>query len=110
MLRGRGEFNRKKFFSSNVCVTLVISSLLVGIPIQIPNVNAGAVNHNVGNIDILWLTDYGRIMGPISRNKTQTASDPSTDLAFIGLVIDQDNYNHTPGSENIADCYSPPPP
>ncbi|UCG69598.1 MAG: hypothetical protein JSV09_00810, partial [Thermoplasmata archaeon] len=101
---------KKRFFSFGVCVALVFSSLLVVITIQTPNASAGSVNHNVGNVDLLFLTDYGRLCTPISWSKPQTVSDPLSGLGFVGLVIDQDNYNHTPGTVDIADPYLSPPP
>jgi hypothetical protein len=82
---------------------------MINIFLHNSNVSAETVDHNIGNVDIFWLTDYGRICQPISWGKPQTAKDPNSGLGFIGLVIDQDNYNHTPGSVDIADCYNPPP-
>jgi uncharacterized protein YegL len=72
---------------------------------QIPN--ASAVDHTVGNLDINALTDWGRILMPIQWNGIrQTVEDQSTPIGFIGLVIDHDNYDHTPGSEDIADSFA----
>ncbi|UCG68939.1 MAG: lamin tail domain-containing protein [Thermoplasmata archaeon] len=102
--------NRKRWLSLFTGVMLIMSILFVGMTIQIPNVGAGSVNHNVGNVDILWLTDYGRICSPLSWNKPQTTNDPLSGLGFIGLVIDQDDYNHLPGAEDVADSFAPPPP
>ncbi|UCG68619.1 MAG: lamin tail domain-containing protein [Thermoplasmata archaeon] len=110
MSRGRGESKCGRVFSMSICVMFVLSSLLVSIFIQIPNASAGSVSHNNGNLDINWLSDYGRILTPLIWNLPQTATDPLTGLAFIGLVVDQDNYDHTPGSEDIADCFAPPAP
>ncbi|UCG70195.1 MAG: hypothetical protein JSV09_04030, partial [Thermoplasmata archaeon] len=100
----------RRIFSLTTVVILIFGALMIGISIQIPNAEAGSVNHSVGNVDILWLTDDGRICTPISWSKPQTASDPSSGIGLIGLVIDQDNYVHTSGLENIADPYTPPPP
>jgi hypothetical protein len=58
----------------------------------------------VGNVDIKYLTDYGRILQTINWGQAQVARD-SGGFGYIGLVIDQDNYDHTPGAENIADSY-----
>jgi hypothetical protein len=110
MLRGRGKCKLKRFFSLATTLTLILNTLLVGISLQTPNIRAGSVGHTNGDLEISWLTDYGRIMTPISWVKPQTAADPSTGLGFIGLVIDQDNYNHPPGIVEIADSFSPPPP
>lgn len=97
-------WRRRRFFSLTGSVLLILNILLAGISIKIPNINASAVDHNVGNLEVNMLTDYGRILFPFKWGEYQTVQDDTT-LAFIGLVIDQDNYDHTPGSEDIADCY-----
>ncbi len=106
MKSSKGEIRRKRrFFSLTVSVLLILSALLVGISIQVPNATAPAVDHNVGNLDVNMLTDYGRIHYPLKWGSPQTVQDDTT-LTFIGLVIDQDNYNHVPGAEDIADCFN----
>jgi fibronectin type 3 domain-containing protein len=97
---------KRRLFSMTATVVLVLSSLLVGITLQVPN--AKAVTHNVGNVDINQLTDFGRILGYIyTSSSRQTVTDPSTGnaIGFIGLVLDHDGYDHTPGSEQVADCF-----
>jgi hypothetical protein len=100
-----GIWRERRFFSLTVSVLLVLSALLVGISTQVPNASAPALNHDVGNLEVNMLTDYGRILMPLYRGGHQTAQDDTT-IAFIGLVIDQDNYDHTPGAEDIADCFN----
>jgi Mg-chelatase subunit ChlD len=95
----------KRFFSVTSSVVLILSTLIVGISVQIPNTSAASVNHTVGNLDIRMLMDYGRILYPISWSGYQTVQNGSS-LGFTGLVIDQDNYNHASGAEDIADCFN----
>jgi hypothetical protein len=97
---------QRRLFSFILGMMLILSPLLIGISIQGPDAGAGSVGHTVGDLEINILTDYGRILRPLDWNGAQTVQDATTTLTFIGLVIDHDNYDHTPGSENIADCFN----
>ncbi len=97
------SINRKRLITFFLIEAMVLSILLAGIPFYLPDA-AADVSHDVGNLDINMLTDYGRISGPLSWVTPQTVVDFSG-IGFIGLVIDQDNYEHTPGFEDIADPY-----
>ena len=98
---------KRKFLSFLLCFILVSISLFAGITIHVPTVKADFLDHNVGNLDILGLTDYGRIILPMSFSGVyQSTNDPSFGSGSIGLVVDHDNYNHAPGSLNIADSFS----
>jgi hypothetical protein len=105
MRRGNRTSKPKKIISLILIITILLYSILIGISFQIPNVEA-AVNHNISNIEINAVTDYGRILMAIYWDGLQTARDQLTGFSFLGLVIDQDNYNHTPGAEDIAECFS----
>jgi hypothetical protein len=98
---------KKKIFSILVTFVLILSSLILIVSIQPENSQAASVDHIVGNLDIMMYTDYGRILQPLTTGggTYQTARD-GIGFSFIGLVIDQDNYVHTPGAENIAECYN----
>ncbi|UCE35917.1 MAG: hypothetical protein JSW00_10145, partial [Thermoplasmata archaeon] len=101
----RGEFKKRRFFSFTSCVLLTLSTLLIGISFEVPNVSANE-NHDVGEINFDMLTGYGRLLMPLkwpNPGSFQTVSHQGT--GFIGLVVDQDGYNHTPGSVDIADCF-----
>jgi hypothetical protein len=107
MLR-RGLMGKpKKIFSLTVTVMLVLSSLLIGISTQMPKAAAASKSHTVGNVDIQYLMDWGRVLNYISWNgERQTVNDPAkAGMGFIGLVIDHDYYDHTPGYENISDSF-----
>ncbi len=97
---------KRRFFSLTAVVMLVMSSMLIGINVQVPNATA-IKTHNVGNVDIEMLTAFGRILGPLDWNgQPQVVGDPTKGgMGFIGLVIDHDGYDHTPGSENITDSF-----
>ncbi len=97
---------RKKFTSSIIIIWLTTSTMLFGISTNIPKAHAAAVSHNVGDLDINMLTDMGRVFLPIQWGTLQTGQDPSSGMGFIGLVVDQNNYNHNPGSMDIADCFA----
>ncbi len=104
---GRRDVSKqRRYFSLTVSIVLILSSLLVGITVQTPNA-AAIQTHNVGNVDIEMLTAWGRILKYISwKGTTQTVNDPSLGgMGFIGLVIDHDGYDHTPGYENISDSF-----
>jgi len=99
-----GTSKRRRFFSLTTSILLLLSTL-IGMSVQVPNARAGGLDHTIGNFDIKILTDYGRILQPINWDGHQTVQDHST-LGFIGLVIDHDDYDHTSGSEDIADSFN----
>jgi uncharacterized protein YegL len=108
MSRKRGLFRLRKFFTLSVSVNLLIGIMLIGMTIDFPTAKGGAVTHSVGELQIQSLTDFGRVFLPLKWPKTgtlQTTHDPQTGLGFIGLVVDQDNYDHNPPSLDIADSY-----
>jgi hypothetical protein len=81
---------------------------------QVPTARAFVI-HDVGNVKIHGLTNFGRILLPIQWPKNpipypQCVVDGPTGTSFIGLVIDQDNYDHAPGLEQVADCFINGPP
>ncbi len=85
----------------------ILSTLLIGISLQVPDV-MGSVLHDVGRLKISSLTDFGRILYPLqwpSLGSPQSTTEGPWQVSFIGLVIDHDNYNHTSGSVDIADCF-----
>jgi hypothetical protein len=106
-LESGGIPKQRKIFSALSTIILVSSILLIGISFNIPDSSASTVNHNVGNVGINMLSDFGRILGYISSGTRHNVMDPATgnSIGFMGLVLDQDNYDHTPGAENIADSY-----
>lgn len=107
MFKAIKGFVPKRIFSLTTTTMLILSTLLIGINLQVPTTKAAAVNHDIGNLDINALSDFGRILEAVYwENIPQTTNDPATMIGFIGLVIDQDNYDHTPGFENIADSFS----
>ncbi len=102
----RGEISKKrKFFSITATLFLVISSLAIGISLDIDNVSAiSSLHHTNGNVKINFLTDYGRMLQSLNWGQSQTVLD-AIGFGYIGLVLDQDNYDHTPGSLDIADSF-----
>ncbi|UCE39403.1 MAG: hypothetical protein JSW00_09330 [Thermoplasmata archaeon] len=83
-----------------------MSAMLIGISFEMPNTSAGTANHDVGELQIIFLSDFGRILRPLqwpNPGTSHTVSNQGT--GFLGLVVDQANYDHTPGSVDIADCY-----
>jgi hypothetical protein len=103
MTGGENASKQKRCFALTSSAILILSILLIGISIPVPDVMAE--DHDVGNLKIKGLTDIGRIYLPLEWNgKYQTVQDPIS-LGFIGLVVDHSQYDHTPGSENIADSF-----
>ncbi|UCF07267.1 MAG: VWA domain-containing protein, partial [Thermoplasmata archaeon] len=100
-------FPRRRAFSIAASAILLSSTLLIGISMPAPNAAADIMNHKVGNLWIEQLTDFGRILKGFTWQGTQPQDmrDPMYTLGYSGLVLDQDNYNHVAGSENIADSY-----
>jgi Ca-activated chloride channel family protein len=105
MAKGNKEYKLRRIFSLIASLVLVLN-ILVGISLQVPNVDAAFRDHNVGNLNLNILTDYGRALEPLSLDGGgyQTVRD-GIGFSYMGLVIDQDNYNHVPGTEDIAECY-----
>jgi hypothetical protein len=103
--RRRGVSKQRRFFSFISSLLIILSTLLVGVSIQIPNASAGAVSMDVSNLEVNMLTDYGRVLYALQWGTLQTVQDPTFGLGFIGLVIDHDNYDHTSGAEDIADSF-----
>jgi hypothetical protein len=103
-----GVMNRNRYFSMFTSMMLIVSVLFIGITFHIPNTSAAAVTHNVGELQINMLTDIGRIFLPLQwpQGGTYHTTSDVTGYGFIGLVVDQDNYDHSPVSTDIADCYS----
>jgi hypothetical protein len=84
-----------------------MGTLLVGISFEVPNASAGAVTLNAGEVQLNMLTDFGRIFLPLQWPKTGTFHTVSNGgFGYMGLVVDQQNYDHTPGTTDIADCYT----
>jgi Ca-activated chloride channel family protein len=105
-MTGRRDVSKKRrFFSLTASLVLILSTLLVGISINIPDASGGGTDMDKGNVHVDMLTDFGRILYPLDWFGAQTVQDIST-LAYIGLVVDHDNYDHTAGAEDIADCWN----
>jgi hypothetical protein len=100
--------NRKRLLSVFSSVMLLVSVLFIGISFHVPDTSAAAVTHNVGELQVNMLTDIGRIFLPLQwpQGGTFHTTNDATGYGFIGLVVDQDNYDHNPVSTDIADCYS----
>ncbi|UCE38721.1 MAG: lamin tail domain-containing protein, partial [Thermoplasmata archaeon] len=104
--RRGGSPKQRRLFSFTVSTLLVLSTLLLSISTQIPNASAGTVTHNVGELQVRMLTDHGRIWMPLQWPKTGTLQTAgNSGWGYMGLVVDQDGYDHNPGSVDIADCY-----
>jgi hypothetical protein len=102
----KNKIKRNKFVSSFLIIWLITSTILIGISPNIPTTSAAAVSHNIGDLDVNMLTDFGRIFLPLQWGTLQTSQDSSSGMGFIGLVVDQDNYDHNPGSVDVADCFA----
>jgi len=86
-------------------VTIMLSTLLFGVNLNLPTVSAASVSHDIGNLKIYGLGDWGRIAQPLKWQLKYQSLIDFYGLTYIGLVIDQDNYDHNPGSIDIADPY-----
>lgn len=105
MLNGKGRSKRDTLFALTASFFLVLSSLLIGISIEVPTVEGGSIDLNVGNLELRYITDHGRILMGIEWGGQAQSVRDSSNFGFIGLVIDHDGYDHTPGFEDIADPY-----
>jgi hypothetical protein len=98
---------QKKIFSFTASVLLVVGTLLVGISLEVPNASAGAQSLDAGELRLNMLTDFGRIFLPLQWPNSGTFHTVSNSgFGYMGLVVDQQNYDHTPGSTDVADCYT----
>jgi hypothetical protein len=104
MVKIKGGLKKKKTLTYFVTMMLVVSTLFLTVFINVPKVDAGQVDHDVGNVGLTYLTDFGRILRPFMWSQPQTVQH-SNGFGYIGLVIDQDNYDHTPGQEEVADGF-----
>jgi hypothetical protein len=105
---GKKTNNERRFFSFTASIVLVMSTLLIGISLDVPNGSAGATSLNAGELQIGIITDFGRIFLPLQwpNGGTFHTVSNSGGISYMGLVVDQQNYDHTPGSMDIADCYT----
>jgi hypothetical protein len=103
MIKNSGHL-KKRAMTFFLIFVMLSSTVFVVITFNSDNVEAANLDHTVGNVDIKYLTDFGRILQTINWGPPQVAKD-SGGFGFIGLVIDQDNYDHTPGAENVADSF-----
>jgi hypothetical protein len=95
----------RRLFASITISLLLFSILTIKLSPNIPLASAGSsLNHTNGNVRIKYLTDFGRILQSLDWGQSQIARD-GLGFGYIGLVIDQDNYNHTPGGVDIADSF-----
>lgn len=108
MTKEEEVMSRKRYFSLFSSVMLIVSVLFIGMSFHVPNTSAATVSHKVGELQINMLTDNGRIFLPLQwpAGGTFHTTNDVTGFGFIGLVVDQDNYDHNPGSTDIADCYT----
>jgi hypothetical protein len=106
MSRKGHEIWLRKIFSLTATALLVASTVLVGISLNAPNASAGPITLNKGNLWVDQLSDFGRILKGFTWNSQfQDIRDPFMTYSFHGLVLDQDNYNHTLPTMDIADSY-----
>ncbi|UCF07269.1 MAG: lamin tail domain-containing protein [Thermoplasmata archaeon] len=103
----RGDVHKHgRIFSFTMSMTLISSMLLIGITVHVPNTSAAILTHDNGNLWVEQVTDFGRILkGFTWQGQPQDVRDPIITFGYIGLVMDQDNYDHDPGTLNIADSY-----
>lgn len=89
-------------------LNLLLGIILIGISMDFPTAKGATVTHSVGELQVNFITDFGRILLPLqwpSKGTFQTTHDPQIGFGFIGLVVDQDNYDHSQASMDIADSY-----
>jgi hypothetical protein len=96
---------RHRFISIVVCIVLVTGAFNFMVFFSTQNADADQISHTNSNLQLRYLSDYGRIVQTINWNGIQTVRDPMG-FGFTGLVLDHDGYDHTPGLEDIADSYN----
>ncbi|UCE38197.1 MAG: PKD domain-containing protein [Thermoplasmata archaeon] len=107
MFRRKKKCKYKRFFSLTTLVILIFSMLIIDAYTYLPSAQATTVNHDVGELKVNMLSDFGRILRPLqwpSGGNLHTVGNGG--WGYIGLVVDQANYDHTSGSIDIADCYA----
>ncbi|UCE37960.1 MAG: VCBS repeat-containing protein [Thermoplasmata archaeon] len=94
-----------------ICSVIIVTNLFLTLFVTIglwnsPNVRADSLSHTVGNLDIIGMTDYGRIgTRSILWNNIEQTAAVSTDRPYHGLVLDHSLYDHSGGDYGIADWW-----
>ncbi|UCE75059.1 MAG: hypothetical protein JSV56_04975, partial [Methanomassiliicoccales archaeon] len=90
------------FIVTNIILVLVFT---IG-SWNLSTVSAGSVDHNIGNLDIIGMSDYGRIGDrSIYWNGVEQTAAVSQDRPYHGLVLDHSQYDHSGGDYGIADWW-----
>jgi uncharacterized protein YegL len=96
----------RKLNSFFVVVNLIMIMLLSFGLLSSPNVKANLVDHTNGNLDIMGLSDYGKIGDePILWNGIKQTAAWSGKTPYQGLVLDHSLYDHSGGDYGIADWW-----
>jgi len=103
--RGAGRYSRS--FSVGVAFILVLGTILIIFPSNMPNAAASYVHHTIGNLDARGLTDWGSFGRPIEYQHIPQITGflgPTGYNAVAGLIFDQSAYDHL-AVDGIADFY-----
>ena len=102
--RTRDRFSRLSaiFVAMNLILMMFFT---IGI-LDVPEVSADSLDHTVGNLDILDLTDYGRFGSrPLEWNGVKQTAGWGQSNSYTVLVFDHSLYDHSGGDYGIADWW-----
>jgi hypothetical protein len=96
----------RKAYTQFVITILILSILFVTGSWELQNATAASLDHTIGNIDIIGLTDYGRLCEePVYWNGVKQTATWSSGEPYQGLVFDHSLYDHSGGDYYIADWF-----
>jgi len=99
MLSGRRKWRLGKPFSLGIALAVVLGGIFIVLPSYLPNVKAGYVDHDVANLDVLGLTDWGSLAIPLEYMGVPQVvgyfDGMGSYYSMSGLIFDQISYDHS---------------
>jgi len=108
MFEERKSWRLGGFSSLVLTLILVLGAFFFALLSSIPNARAGYVDHTVGNLDVIALTDWGSLGRQIHYGGVPQIVGYFDGMgnynAMAGLIFDQANYNHG-NPDGLADYF-----
>jgi hypothetical protein len=101
------RFGRSRKMRASVITAILVSALFIAMPSNLPTAKADFVNHDVGNLDLVALNDWGSMGYPIEYNSVQQIVGYAIagGAAWAGLMFDQNSYDHVLPGIALADSF-----
>jgi hypothetical protein len=104
LIKGFGQARKMR---TSLITAILVSALFIALPSNLPTAKADFVNHDVGNLDLVALNDWGSVGYPIEYNAVQqiVGYNVAGGAAWAGLIFDQDSYDHVLPGIGLADSF-----